>query len=288
MYSLSDEQIDFVLDDIKANGVVIEDLQHNLLDHICCIIENELNEGEDFYSFYKQVLPRFFKKELREIELETQNLLTFKNYYAMKNTLKISGLVSAVLTFLGATLKVLHLPGANISIVLGGILFSLVFLPLMIVLKFKDEEKQIDKIVLSFGFLIAMVAFTGVLFKLMHWPFANIMMISGISAFVFAYVPLYYITRVRRPELKFNTTINSVLMMACGGLIFALFNLGYSGKSMEEQVKLKNVNDLGVELISEIDGFIKDKDNNSTELITLKEKLETYQKKINELELKGK
>jgi hypothetical protein len=41
-------------------------------------------------------------------------------------------------------------------------------------------------------------------------------------------------------------------------------------------------------LISEIDGFIKDKDNNSTELITLKEKLETYQKKINELELKGK
>ncbi|MFN6076274.1 MAG: hypothetical protein ACK46Y_11965, partial [Fluviicola sp.] len=224
MYSLSDEQIDFVLDDIKANGVVIEDLQHNLLDHICCIIENELNEGEDFYGFYKQVLPRFFKKDLREIELETQNLLTFKNYYAMKNTLKISGLVSAVLTFLGATLKVLHLPGANISIVLGGILFSLVFLPLMIVLKFKDEEKQVDKIVLSFGFLIAMVAFIGVLFKLMHWPFANILMISGISAFVFAYVPLYFITRVRRPELKFNTTINSVLMMACGGLIFALFN----------------------------------------------------------------
>jgi hypothetical protein len=57
---------------------------------------------------------------------------------------------------------------------------------------------------------------------------------------------------------------------------------------MEEQIKLKNVNDLGVELISEIDGFIKDKDNNSTELVTLKEKLETYQKKVNELELKGK
>lgn len=288
MYSLKDEHIDFILDDIKANGVVIEDLQHNLLDHICCIVENELNEGEDFYSFYRQVLPRFFKKELREIELETQNLLTFKNYYAMKNTLKISGIASAILTILGATLKVLHYPGAGIAIQLGGILFCLVFLPLMIVLKFKDEEKQVDKFVLSFGFLIAIVAFIGVLFKLMHWPFANIMMISGISAFVFAYVPLYYITRVRRPELKFNTTINSVLMMACGGLIFALFNLGYSGKSMEEQVKLKNVNDLGVELISEIDGFIKDKDNNSTELVTLKEKLETYQKKINELELKGK
>jgi hypothetical protein len=288
MYSLKDEHIDFILDDIKANGVVIEDLQHNLLDHICCIIENELNEGEDFYSFYKQVLPRFFKKELREIELETQNLLTFKNYYAMKNTLKISGLLSAVLTFLGATLKVLHLPGANISIVLGGILFSLVFLPLMIVLKFKDEEKQVDKLVLSFGFLIAMVAFIGVLFKLMHWPFANILMISGISAFVFAYVPLYFITRVRRPELKFNTTINSVLMMACGGLIFALFNLGYSKKSFDDHVKLNTIKEMGTDLVSEIDGFLEEKDNNSAELITLKKKIKSYQKKINDFELNKK
>lgn len=288
MYSLSDEHIDFILDDIKANGVVIEDLQHNLLDHICCIIENELNEGEDFYSFYKQVLPRFFKKELREIEEETKNLLTFKNYYAMRNTLKISGLISATLTFLGATLKVLHLPGAGISIVVGGLLFSLVFLPLMIVLKFKDEEKQIDKIVLSFGFLIAMVAFTGVLFKLMHWPFANIMMLSGIATFVFAYVPIYFITRVRRPELKFNTTINSVLMMACGGLIFALFNLGYSKKSFDDHVEIHTIKEMGTELVSEIDGFLDEKDSNSAELVTLKEKIKTYQKRINDFELDKK
>ena len=98
MYKVTDEQIDFILGNIKANGVTIEDLQYNLLDHICCIIEDEMPEGEDFYKFYGNIMPRFFYKELKEIEQETNNLLTFKNYYAMKNTLKISGIISSILT----------------------------------------------------------------------------------------------------------------------------------------------------------------------------------------------
>lgn len=228
MYKVTDEQIDFILGNIKANGVTIEDLQYNLLDHICCIIEDEMPEGEDFYKFYENVMPRFFDKELKEIEQETNNLLTFKNYYAMKNTLKISGIISAVFTLLGATFKTMHWPGAGVLIVVGGLLFSLVFLPLMIVLKFKDEESKTDKWVFAFGFLMAMGAATGVIFKVMHWPYANILMRWSTTFFLFGYVPLYYITRIRRPEIKFNTTINAVLMMACGGMMYALFNLNPS------------------------------------------------------------
>jgi hypothetical protein len=230
MVRLTEEQVDYIFEDIKSNGVVLEDLRHNLLDHICCILEDEMTESDNFYKFYKKVLPRFFQKELKEIQEETDNLLMFKNYYAMKNTLKITGLLSSFLTITGATLKTFHLPGAAIAIVLGAALFCLIFLPLMIVLKFKDEEKQVDKWVFSFGFLVAIAISMGVLFKIMHWPYANILMRSGLTAFVFAYVPIYYLTRVRRPELKFNATINSVLMMACGGLLYALYNLGYSSK----------------------------------------------------------
>lgn len=82
MHKITEDEIDFILEDIKANGVVIEDLQYNLLDHICCIIENEKSDSEEFYEFYKKVVPRFFKKDLKEIQEETEVLLTFKNYYA--------------------------------------------------------------------------------------------------------------------------------------------------------------------------------------------------------------
>lgn len=284
MRNISDDELDFILEDIKANGVVLEDLQNSLLDHICCIIENEMPVNEDFYKFYRQILPRFFKKELKELQVETENLLTFKNYYAMRNTLKISGIVSALFTILGATLKVLHLPGAGVTIILGGALFSLIFLPLMIVLKFKDEEKQVDKIVLSFGFLIAMVAFTGVIFKLMHWPWANIMMISGTATFVFAYVPLYYFTRVRRPELKFNATINSVLMMACGGLIFALFNLGY-GQNKNEKL-YENLNKSSTEIIINVKQILDKTEVKDSSILELQTKLEAFQENFEKLEIK--
>ncbi|HRN41287.1 MAG TPA: hypothetical protein PK649_04330 [Vicingus sp.] len=225
MYRITDEQIDFILDNIRANGIVIEDLQNNLLDHICCIVENEMTEGEDFYKFYGRIVPRFFKKELKEIEEETTNLLTFKNYYAMKNTVKISGTISAILIIIGAIFKTMHWPGAGMMVVLGGLFFSLVFLPLMIVLKFKDDESKTDKWVFAFGFLMAMGAATGIVFKVMHWPYANFLMRWSVTFFLFGYIPLYYLTRIRRAELRFNTTINTVLMMACGGMMYALFNL---------------------------------------------------------------
>lgn len=244
MYKVTDEQIDFILGDIKANGVTIEDLQYSLLDHICCIIEDEMPEGEDFYKFYGNIMPRFFKNELKEIEEETNNLLTFKNYYAMKNTVKISGIISAILILVGAIFKTMHWPGAGMMVVLGGLFFSLVFLPLMIILKFKDDESKTDKLVFAFGFLMAMGAATGIVFKVMHWPYANFLMRWSITFFLFGYIPLYYLTRIRRPELKFNTIINTVLMMACGGMMYALFNLhpssGLSGSVNASYVFMNN------------------------------------------------
>ena len=238
MYNLSDDEIDFILKDIQTHGVTAEDLQHDLLDHMCCIIENEMNEQANFFEFYLEVRVRFYQKNLSEIQEERDKLFTFKEYYVMKNTLKFTGLTSAFLTITGAVLKILHLPGAGVTIVLGGLLFSLIFLPLMIALKFRDEEKQTDKWVLSFGLLLAMGITTGMIFKLMHWPFANVLVLTGLIGFIFIYIPLYYLTRIRRPELKFNTTINSVLMMACGGILFAMYNLGYNSSQNDSNQAL--------------------------------------------------
>ena len=233
MVRVSDEQVDFILQEIEARGVTIEDLQYNLLDHMCCIIENEMSETDDFDQFFQRLLPRFFNDNLREIQEETELLLTFKHFYAMKKTVNISGLLAAVLTLTGSVFKVMHWPGAGVAFVLGIAIFSFIFLPLMIALKFRDEGSRTDKLVLSFGFLVGIIASLGFLFKLMHWPGANMLMLSGLVLFTFVYVPIYFFTRARRPELRFNSTVNSVLMMACGGLLFAMYNLGYSTKIEE-------------------------------------------------------
>src|SRR5258708_1208141 len=88
-YSLSEKQIDFILNDIRESGVTIEKLQINLLDHICCILEEEMKEGENFESVYQSIKKQVFENDLNGIEEETNNLLRFKHYYKMKRLLYI-------------------------------------------------------------------------------------------------------------------------------------------------------------------------------------------------------
>ena len=76
-YNLNDKQIEYILKDLQARGIETEKLQLNLLDHICCIIERDMPENEDFESFYKKIVRGFFKNELSE--LEKRNSKSAKN-----------------------------------------------------------------------------------------------------------------------------------------------------------------------------------------------------------------
>lgn len=68
MYSLNEQQIDFILGDINARGIRLESLQYDLLDHICVIIEQQLEKEEDFEQCYEATISTFYRQELREIE----------------------------------------------------------------------------------------------------------------------------------------------------------------------------------------------------------------------------
>ena len=238
MHSLGDIEFDFIRSDLKSRGIVSEDLRDNLLDHICCIIENEITVEDDFKEFYEGILPRFFEKELSEIQAETTNLLKFKNFYTMKKILNFSGIATVVLTILGALFKSMHWPGAAMLIILGGFSFSIIYMPLLIVLKLKDDESKIDKLVHSFGLILAIFLTAGVLFKIMRWPYANNLMFYSTLLFTFIFVPIYFLTRFRRPEKKFNTMVNSVLMIAVGGIFYSMFDMSYSRKY--EQLMVEN------------------------------------------------
>jgi hypothetical protein len=225
MYTLSEQQIDFILNDIKSRGVVMEDLQLNLLDHICCIVENELNLDDDFDQFYQDIIPRFFKKELKEIEEETILLLTFKNYYTMKKIMLISGIFSVTTFLIGSFLKFMHLPGASVMLFLGIMTLSLFFLPLMFVLKIKDVNTTREKVVAGIGTLAGMLVSISILFKVMHWPFANIMGGGALFVFVFIFIPLYFFSGVRNPDTKLNTIVSTILFVGASGLLFTLINM---------------------------------------------------------------
>ena len=226
MYTLSEEQIDFILRDIKSRGVEMEDLQISLLDHICCIMECELEPDGDFESFYRKTIPKFFKKELREIEEETILLLTFKHYYAMKKTMIITGAISVALFIAGSFLKFMHWGGANLTLFTAIIAVSFVFLPLFFIFKTREARATRDKIILIVGTVFGMFISMATLFKVMHWTGANYMWFMSLGILFFIFVPVFFFSGIRNPETKINTITSSILMVVAGGLLFTLTNLG--------------------------------------------------------------
>lgn len=236
MYCLSDKQIDFILDDIRRNGVELEDLQSNLLDHICCIIENELEDNGDFEQFYFSTVKKFYKRDLREIEEETISLLTFKNYYVMKKTMLVTGVVAASLLTLGIILKFLHLPGAAVGIVLGIGLMSFVFLPLVFLLKIKEQKETKNKVLIGLGTFAGILMALGILFKIMFWPGANMMALTSLLILLFVFLPVYFFTGFRNPETKVNTVVSSILILTGCGLFLTLVRAPAGSRLMGIQV----------------------------------------------------
>ncbi|TNF48895.1 MAG: hypothetical protein EP305_04200 [Bacteroidetes bacterium] len=225
MIVLSEEQVQYILEDLEQKGIELEELRFSLLDHICCVLEEELNDPANFQDHYTKVLPRFFKRELREIQEETELLMRFKNYYAMKRTMIISAGFTAFTFVTGALFKIMHWPGASVMILLSIVTLCFIFLPILFIFKTKETNSTREKITLGVATVFGIVISLATLFKIMHWPGANIMWLSSLGFLFFVFLPLFFFSGIRKKETKLNTIISSVLILVAIGLLFALTQL---------------------------------------------------------------
>ncbi|MBS1651330.1 MAG: hypothetical protein JSU07_04890 [Bacteroidetes bacterium] len=220
MYQLNEQQIDFIINDISARGVEMETLQQDLADHVCCIIENNLEENGDFESFYQKTIKTFYKNDLTEIEEETLLVLTYKNYYAMKKTMINSGIASAVLFTAGSFFKFMHWPGASVLILLGMFIGTLIFLPIFFMFKKNETVNSKEKLVLGIGVINGMFFSLYVLFKVFHWPGANLLWFFTLGIFALIFIPLYFFSGIKNPTTKLNTITTTIILIMLAGVFF--------------------------------------------------------------------
>ncbi|MBL7932468.1 MAG: hypothetical protein JNL60_11225 [Bacteroidia bacterium] len=242
MYTLSDHQIDFILNDIRARGVEMEDLQYNLLDHICCIIEKDLETNGDFESFYQKTIRSFYKDALWEIEEETISLLTFKHYYTMKKLMIWSGAFSVFTLAVGIWFKFMYWPGATLALGLGIVFGSLIFLPLLFTLKAKEQQSRKDKIVMVFGALGTIVMCLSFLFKVLHWPHSSTLAYLSAVIMLFVFLPLYFFAGIRKAETKLNTITTSMLVI----LVYCMLLLTIRTPRLTSFTELNTLQELGI------------------------------------------
>ena len=151
----------------------------------------------------------------------------------MKNTILYIGLLSSLTILIGNVFKTFHIPGATLIITLAIALFVIVFVPMVLLKTFQSEYTFRTKMRISFGNLLALIGVTGVLFKTMHWPAANILLCSSMIAFIATYVPMLL-------HKTFNSKNDLIDKMRwyIGYIVIALFSTGFIFKIMHWQFAL--------------------------------------------------
>lgn len=226
MVELSEHQVELISAYIKQNGVAQDELQEDLLDHLCTSVELQLQQGKSFDEAFQHTLNLFGPGGLKQVQTETFKLLTEMNAIMKKVTFGF-GLTSTFLLLAGTIFKLMHWPGANIMVLLGTAILVLFYLPMILTHKVKESPRD-EALLHILGFLGLAATTVGVLFKVLHWPGAAAMLIGGMSILAFGYVPVYFYKRYQTSANRSVTLSSSMIALACLILIFALMKTGNS------------------------------------------------------------
>jgi putative ABC transport system permease protein len=89
MSRLSNKEISYIKKDLQARGIVHSPLQSELIDHICCEVEDLLKNGESFKEVYEQVLRTLPDEQLVTVQDQTIKSENYNTFMLLKNNFKI-------------------------------------------------------------------------------------------------------------------------------------------------------------------------------------------------------
>jgi hypothetical protein len=169
MKRLTDDQVDFLADNLEKHGIEDERLRGELLDHVCVLVEVELNTGKTFEEAYQLVLQRFGNDGFRRVQNDT---LEYTNYpkFITKQLLAGIGIAGATVFLTGIVLRFGHLPYKGFFLAIGVLMLCYVFMPLALMYNLIRVR---DRLFALFGAVTFFLLLHAVMFRLMRLPQAR-------------------------------------------------------------------------------------------------------------------
>jgi len=197
MPELTLRNIDQISTDIRNEEISFSHLLDDLIDHVCCDVEYEMQSGLDFHQAYTRVKQKMGSgRRLKEIQEETLYAVDSK-YRKMKNTMKISGIAGTLLFGIAALFKIQHWPTAGIMLTLGAFILAFIFMPSVTVVLWKETHNRKKLVMIISGFVTGFLFISGTLFKIQHWPVAGILLLCSVISAAFVFLPAVLSDRLR-------------------------------------------------------------------------------------------
>ena len=226
MPELSLYNIDRITSDIRKQEITYNHLFDDLVDHVCCDVEYEMQNGLSFTEAYIRVKGKIGFRGLKKIQEETLYEVDSK-YRKMKNLMKITGVAGAVMLGFAAMFKIFHWPGAGIMLTLGATLLSFVFLPSALIVLWKETKSSKRLFLFISAFLGGVSFILGILFKVQHWPGAGVL-ISLFGIFTATmFIPTLLVSKLKDEE---NRSKKAVYI--AGSIGFLLYIISFWFKAL--------------------------------------------------------
>ena len=98
--TLTERQINFIADDLENRGLTLDDLRTELVDHVCCMVEEKMDsEKVSFDEAYTSALAAFESYNFKEIQEATIFFLLSKSSISMKKVVLMTSLLLVMLIY---------------------------------------------------------------------------------------------------------------------------------------------------------------------------------------------
>ncbi len=145
----------------------------------------------------------------------------------MNRLLNILSYITILLAVVGFVFKLHHWPGAGPMLIFSLGFLSLFFFPAYIVYRIKEAKERGQKTMNIIGFTCIAIFNLGTLFKIMHWPVANTLLIFSVVLFAFGFIPVYVVYHFKK-----SNGSKEKMMYLFSGFYLGLLSLGLLFKLM--------------------------------------------------------
>jgi hypothetical protein len=204
---LTPTEVQFIESDIAKANIRFSHLEADLLDHICCLVEDQMDRGLSFEKALAQVKKGFNYQTLKNIEIQTILIINSK-LQAMKTTLKISGITGFVLFLLFILFKTYHIPGGSMLMLISMIALLFAYIP-SLVLTVRRERILKQPVNLFYSAVVSVIfSLLSFVFIMNHWPYQSFLIAaSWISIGIFLILLFIYAIKQRPANILLMSVI---------------------------------------------------------------------------------
>ena len=156
----------------------------------------------------------------------------------MKQKIYILGVITSMIISTGVILKVNHWPTAGILITAGTLILVLIFLPVALINNYKAEGNSQNKLLYIVTYITCLVVFIGMLFKIMHWPYAGIGLLIALPFPYIVFLPVFLVVTAKNKHFNIYNTVFVLLLLALNSVFSALLSLNVSKETIDDSYNI--------------------------------------------------